>query len=64
MFYRNLEKKKELTSATFTDKSAVARQSEKADKEMNISSSSFFSLPLFAFAYVRAAWLTARPSKS
>lgn len=42
MFYRNLKKKKELTSATFTDKSATARQSEKADKKMNISFFFFF----------------------
>lgn len=32
MFYRNVGGK-EPTSATFTDKSAAARQSEKADKK-------------------------------
>lgn len=53
--------KKEPTSATFTDKSAAARQSEKADKKNEYIF--FFSIPLFAFAYVRAAWLTARLSK-
>lgn len=44
MFYRNLDKKG-VTSATFTDKSALVHQSEKTDKKMNISF--FFDISSF-----------------
>lgn len=52
MFYRKSGGEKELTSATFTDKSAMARQVKRRIKKKKRIS--FFS-SLFAFAYVRAA---------